>query len=226
MFHEPLFIRNNKDETPMHTAANFGNIDIIKMVMSKLNDGLSSIETYLISKNKEGKTCFHIACEKNFFNIVEYFLRDLKIYYFMDLSDSHYNTPLILAAVNGHLSIVEILLEYGADLNAKNRQGSTALELSCRKGYFEISKVLISRYSFLQPDGSRRHESTGVGMAEYPLHIACYEGAYEVVELLLSKGAEIDVLNRYKIRYYEFYYFFMIKINKILVGEFLYRVYR
>lgn len=193
MFHEPLFIRNNKDETPMHTAASFGNIDVIKMVISKLNDGLSSIETYLISKNKEGKTCFHIACEKGFFNIVEYFLRDLKIYYFMDQTDSHYNTPLILAAVNGNLSIVEILLEYGADLNAKNRQGSTALELSCRKGFFEISKVLISRYSFLQPGG---HNETGVGVAEYPLHIACFEGAYEVVELLLSKGADIEVLNR------------------------------
>lgn len=192
-FVEPLFIKNNKEETPIHTATIFGNLDIIKMVIDKLNNGISSIETYLISKNKEGKTCFHIACQKGFFNIIEYFLRDLKIYYFMDQIDRDFNTPLILAAVNGHLSIVEILLEHGADLNAKNRQGSTALELSCRKGFFEISKVLISRYSIMQAGG---HHEAGVGIAEYPLHIACFEGAYEVVELLLSKGAEIDVLNR------------------------------
>lgn len=182
----------------MHTAATNGNLDIIKMIIEKLSDGVSSIETYLISKNKEGQTCFHIACLKGHFNIVEYFLRDLRIYYFMDQVDSDYNTPLILASLNGNLSIVEILLEFGADLNAKNRQNSTALELSCRKGFFEISKVLISKYTFLQSDGEAagKREDTAIGLTEYPLHIACYEGAYEVVELLLSKGAEIDVLNR------------------------------
>lgn len=108
----------------------------------------------------------------------------------MDQFDADLNTPLILAAVNGHLSIVDILLEYGADLNAKNKQGSTALELSCRKGFFEISKNLILKYSIMQSG------QVETGVTEYPLHIACYEGAYEVVELLLNKGAEIDVLNR------------------------------
>jgi ankyrin repeat protein len=80
---------------------------------------------------------------------------------------------------------VEILLENNADLNLKNRDQSTALEISCRKGFFEISKVLISRYSIAHAASTTESDDAG---EEHPLHIACFEGAYEVVELLLSKG--------------------------------------
>ena len=31
---------------------------------------------------------------------------------------------------------------------------------------------------------------------DHPLHVACNENAFEVVRLLLSKGAPIDILNR------------------------------
>lgn len=190
-FVEPLFIKNNREENVIHMAASYGNLEIIKLVIGKLNDGYSSMETYLIAKNKEGKTCFHMACVKGYYNIVEYFLRDLKAFYFLEQVDNDLNTPLILASMNGHLSIVEILLEYGSDLNLKNRESSTALEISCRKGFFEISKVLISKYSIVH---TTQMENTG-NNDQHPLHIACYEGAYEVVELLLSKGAPIDVLD-------------------------------
>jgi ankyrin repeat protein len=195
-FVDPLYIRNNHDDNVVHTAAQFGNLEIIKIVVSKIFDGFSSLESYLTSKNSDGNTCFHIACLHGHFNIVEYFLRDLKCTYFLEQVDSASNTPLHVAAVCGQLSIVEILLAYNADLNTKNKDGNTALELSCRKGFFEISKTLIMRYSSAQSMGSGGSTIGDTGDGENPLHIACHEGAYEVVELLLSKGAPIDTPNR------------------------------
>ena len=50
----------------------------------------------------------------------------------------------LFSRLNGHSSIVSLLLEYGADANAKNEDNTTALDLSCRKGFFEISKNLIT----------------------------------------------------------------------------------
>jgi ankyrin repeat protein len=139
---------------------------------------------------------------KGFFNIVEYFLRDLKMSYFLDQVDNDGNSPLHLAASKGHLSIVECLLDYGCSLSSKNREGITALELSCRKGYFDISKSLIMHYSNLKQQSdndfdssSKSDDKNAQNNADNPLHIACYEGAYEVVRLLLSKGAKIDALN-------------------------------
>jgi ankyrin repeat protein len=55
-FVEPLFIRNNQEDSVVHTASKFGNIEIIKLVLSKIFDGFSSLETYLTSKNKDGYT--------------------------------------------------------------------------------------------------------------------------------------------------------------------------
>jgi ankyrin repeat protein len=184
---EPLFIRNNHEESVMHVACKFGHIEIIKLVLSKIYDNFSA-ENYLTSKNKEGKTCFHIACVKGYFNIVEHFLKDLKLGALLESTDNNMNTALHLTAQNGHLSIVNLLLDYGADIYAKNDNNNTALELSCRKGYFEISKMLINRYSQMS---STQSDKSG----ENPLHVACYEGAHEVVKLLLLKGAPIDRLN-------------------------------
>jgi ankyrin repeat protein len=38
--------------------------------------------------------------------------------------------PLHLASANNHLSIVNMLIDFGADMAAKNKDGHTALELS------------------------------------------------------------------------------------------------
>lgn len=186
-FVEPLFIKNNKEENVLHTACTHGHLEIIKLAITRLNDSYSSMESYLTSKNKEGKTCFHIACSKGFFNIAEYFLKDLNLNYLIEQTDSLANTPLHLASSNGNLGIVNLLLEHDAQLNVKNKDGNTALELSCRLGFFEISKILISKYSIIQSHEVEKK-------SEYPLHIACHEGAYELVELLLEKGAVIDIL--------------------------------
>lgn len=90
--------------------------------------------------------------------------------------------------MNGHSSVVSLLLEQGSDANAKNAQNLTALDLSCRKGYFEISKRLISCSNIIEIDFKR---SDG----DYPLLISAKEGAHEVVVLLLANGARIDQLN-------------------------------
>lgn len=81
--------------------------------------------------------------------------------------------------MNGHSSIVSLLCEHGADIKAKNDEHVTPFEISCQKGYFEISKTLIEHYE------------TGENLSnseDCPLHTACYEGAHEVVRVLLQKG--------------------------------------
>jgi ankyrin repeat protein len=191
MFLEPLYIENNNKDNVIQIASYFGHLEIIKLVIAKIYDGLTSAETYLLSKNKDGRTFFHIACIKGHFNVVEYFLKDLKLHYLLEYHDNEMNTSLHLASQNGHLSIVEVLLEYGANINARNKEGNTALEISCRKGYFEISKVLINNYTSIsiQDDVDQRAQN------DHPLHVACHEGAHEVVKLLLLKGATIDIIN-------------------------------
>jgi ankyrin repeat protein len=190
---EMLMSKNSAYENVLHVACKSGNMEIVKLIMSACTaasdepTSLSS-DALLFGKSKEGYIPFHLACTKGYYNIAEYFLKEAKSSALVDSGDNAANTGLHLATLNGQSSIVSLLLDNGADVNAKNEDNNTALELSCRKGYFEISKILINRYSMI--GGGDR--STNF---DYPLHVACYEGAHEVVKLLLLKGAAIDRLN-------------------------------
>ena len=178
-----LYTKNKMDETVMHVACRQGNLEVIKMILNKIYETANlSANALLYSQNKDGLTCFHIACMNGFSNIANYFLKEKKLNLYLDYTDNSLNTSLHMATQNGHSSVVSLLLEFDMDLEAKNEENLTALDLSCRKRSFEISKLLISKYEVMT-------------QSHVPLHTACQEGAHEVVSMLLSKGALIDKLN-------------------------------
>ena len=54
-------------------------------------------------------------------------------------------TALLLAAETGHLSIVELLLNRGADIDATDEQGRTALFLATERGHVDIVSLLLEK---------------------------------------------------------------------------------
>jgi len=85
-------------------------------------------------------------------------------------------------------SVVDVLVDCEPDLDARNNENATALEISCRRRFFDISKVLINRIKTDVPFTNRD--------GFHLLHLAAQEGAHEVVHLLLEKGAPIDTLDK------------------------------
>ena len=59
--------------------------------------------------------------------------------------------PLCMAAdsASGHVEIIRLLLDNGADVNAKNNSGSTALHWPAFQGNDEIVRLLIERGAYL-----------------------------------------------------------------------------
>ncbi|KAH0829576.1 hypothetical protein FOPE_10908 [Fonsecaea pedrosoi] len=55
------------------------------------------------------------------------------------------STALQCALVDDRADIVELLIEYGADMNATNENGRTALDLAKEWGKEESIKVLVER---------------------------------------------------------------------------------
>ena len=54
------------------------------------------------------------------------------------------NAPLHIAAQNGHLDHVKLLVAVGADVNIKNGKGNTPLHMSLSYDYIEVSEFLMS----------------------------------------------------------------------------------
>ena len=93
-------------------------------------------------------------------------------------------TPIHIASENGHLSIVEYLIEkQNIDKDIKGRYGKTPLHYACLNGHLPIVKYLISKGSNVEAIDS--HKKT-------PLHYACEEGHLPIVQYLVSKDVNIE----------------------------------
>ena len=85
-----------------------------------------------------------------------------------------------------HKSIVELLLDRGADIHAVNKNRADALYTACIDGNGGVVKLLLKH-------GANVNSCTVNKWT--PLHSACNNGHVKCVEALLCHGAEVDVKN-------------------------------
>jgi ankyrin repeat protein len=77
-------------------------------------------------------------------------------------------TPLLSAARDGRQEIVEMLIRFGADINAKNHEGDTPMHLSAARGHRAVIEMLLK----YRPDlGARNNRGlTALRQAEQNRH--------------------------------------------------------
>ena len=95
-------------------------------------------------------------------------------------------TPLADAAMRGDVEMVRSLLEGGADLDAPQGDGMTALHWAAERGDQEIAKLLISA-------GADMEAGTRIG-GYTPLHLASKGGHAAVAAVLLEAGGDANAL--------------------------------
>ena len=66
-------------------------------------------------------------------------------------------TPLMLAVRSQKLRIVELLILYGAELNAENAKGQTAMMIAQELGYSEIELLLKSQMNLIPHDEATKN---------------------------------------------------------------------
>ena len=126
-------------------------------------------------------------------------------------------TALHLAASEGHMGIVNLLLDADADISPSDRWGGSPMDDALRHRHKEVAKVLRERgarhgtidsalglISFAakgDADEVKRLLSDGIdpNSKDYdsrtPLHLACGEGHTETVKVLLAAGADKSLKN-------------------------------
>lgn len=90
-------------------------------------------------------------------------------------------TPLSVAVRHAKRDVLELLLQYGADIDAKDESDFTVLMRASALGHLEICRILLDRRASLEGPGGKFKLS--------PLICAVTYGREDVVDLLLERGA-------------------------------------
>uniref|UniRef100_UPI00333F2B1E ankyrin repeat domain-containing protein n=1 Tax=Wolbachia endosymbiont (group B) of Pilophorus perplexus TaxID=3066160 RepID=UPI00333F2B1E len=97
-------------------------------------------------------------------------------------------TLLMIAARNGHASVVEVLLKAEANVNEKGWRDATPLHFAARNGHASVVEVLLKAEANVN----------AVDIEGWtPLHVAAGNGHKKTVEVLIQEGANVNAVDRY-----------------------------
>jgi ankyrin repeat protein len=97
--------------------------------------------------------------------------------------DSSGTNVLMVASERGDAPLVKLLLEKGANVNAKTKFNATPLSLAIPRGHGAIVETLIAH-------GANVNES--IDIWDFPLKEATVFGHTEIVKALLAHGADVN----------------------------------
>ncbi|XP_062512429.1 serine/threonine-protein phosphatase 6 regulatory ankyrin repeat subunit B-like [Corticium candelabrum] len=185
--------------TPLHFAAYYHHVDTCQLLVDHKDD--------VTSVNNKGQTPFHLTLASDQGTRASPALITNES---VNVADRHGNRALHIAARNGDIQIVKLLVDCGADLkhNAKidavDKGGNQPLHLAVRKGHTRTSRLLLSHdadVNSLNEDGQTPLHTAAGGDKDLdkernsPLHLAVRKGHTRTSRLLVSREADVNSLN-------------------------------
>jgi ankyrin repeat protein len=186
--------KTNYDATPLHFAADRGNLEVVKALV-EAGANVEAKDTFykftpvtmaMMHQRKEVVAYLQevLTAKKNAASPAAPSANETKAPAPKTPAniDPAHNEALLAAAKQGELAAVKELLAKNADVNAKTRYNLTPLMLAAEKGHLEVVKVLLAAGADLNVVDSFYKSRTA-------LNSAANGGHAEIVRLLLEKGA-------------------------------------
>jgi ankyrin repeat protein len=136
-----------------------------------------------VKMGRRGKTQLNYYCQKGMTSSVVRMLEMRSID--VEAKEEEYGyTCLMMAAYHGHLAICRLLIDKGAQVEAKVRGGWTPLLCAAHRGLGEIVRLLCDHGADVEACNR---------WGRRPLHLAAYYGHISVVkELIEERNAEVN----------------------------------
>ena len=167
--------------------------------IEKAKSYINSLKIWQI-KDENGLTPLHYSVFRNNYDLTTIIINEVKkglgissnkISNFINEKTNEGFTALHYAVNNGNLLIVQLLKQYGAKFEAVTNLGKNAVHIAAEANQVSMLMYLILNEALdifcLDENGST------------PLHWACYSGAFEAVDYLLSLKADINAQDKERI---------------------------
>ncbi|KAI6170524.1 Suppressor of tumorigenicity 14 protein-like protein [Aphelenchoides bicaudatus] len=196
--------------TPLHIASQEGHYDVVKTLIKK-NPQLVNIT------NKDHRTPLHYAAFNEHCNIVKLLLEKgadvnaVSKFSEDDSTDSPSVSALYLAAQNGQVKCVRILLNKKANINHKTHEGFTALHIASQEGNYDVVKLLVDSGADIEIktingktaldlaiESDEKNDALILYLAKnikYPVHNAVLNDLTNLLDELIAANVSINTTN-------------------------------
>ena len=189
--------QDNNGHTPLLIASYLGDESIVDLLLSK--------GAHVNTKDYKGETALYTASEHGKEIVVEKLLKKKA-----DLTVRVKGfTPLHVAVENKELAVVQVLVEYGASIDAQESQGGNSpLMLACSEGYTKIAEFLLNNGAKVNIKEKAEPTATYIALqldhtdssALTPLCVASAANKKKIIELLIDHGAQVnDTYSEYQV---------------------------
>ena len=175
-----LNVFNSNKQTALHVAFEMEDrVDIVDLLLDICDGSINPFTTY-------GLSHFHIACIRNNWRVVHSFLENgvtpnILLEKCLYSRNYVYHRPLHLAVAFESFEVAELLLKYGANVNAKDRFKRTPLHWACHYNYYKICEAFKGNDIETQEDVMKLLTDENYQV--------------DIVRLLLRYGADIEALD-------------------------------
>ena len=167
------------ETVPLYYVVDSGYLGLASRLISKRPGDVNALGGF--------GTLLHAASHRGHCKMMGLLLEHLGV----DVRNDDDQTPLHLAAEDGFLEVIRVLIECNADIEARDNQGQTPLYCGIVKGFGDAHLDVVK---FLLTHGAETDTRDNNGSTL--LHAASFTGSVNVAQILLKDGANVHAQDK------------------------------